>query len=127
MLHGGLGHTQLSRPGHLIVTCRENLTQSLIDPHHRNIARPNMDRPRTDAMRKIISRSLTEEPSGMRRTGWRNQADVHAVTCTTSGSGPPNSDVLAWWLGSAGHPQDIAQYRRAVGALRIGDAASPRG
>ncbi|GFH15928.1 hypothetical protein HaLaN_12255, partial [Haematococcus lacustris] len=35
-------------------------------------------------------------------------------------SGPPNSDVLAWWLRSAGHPQDIAQYRRALGALRIG-------
>ncbi|GFH06895.1 hypothetical protein HaLaN_01611 [Haematococcus lacustris] len=28
-------------------------------------------------------------------------------------SGPPNSDVLAWWLGSAGHPQDIAQCMRA--------------
>ncbi|GFH11971.1 hypothetical protein HaLaN_07577, partial [Haematococcus lacustris] len=31
------------------------------------------------------------------------------------------------WLGSAGHPQDIAQCRRVVGALRIGAAASPRG
>ncbi|GFH25692.1 hypothetical protein HaLaN_23697 [Haematococcus lacustris] len=31
------------------------------------------------------------------------------------------------WLGSAGHPQDIAQCRRALGALRIGAAASPRG
>ncbi|GFH17233.1 hypothetical protein HaLaN_13820, partial [Haematococcus lacustris] len=31
------------------------------------------------------------------------------------------------WLGTAGHPQDIAQCRRALGALRIGAAASPRG
>ncbi|GFH17509.1 hypothetical protein HaLaN_14164 [Haematococcus lacustris] len=70
-------------------------------------------------------------------------------------SGPPNSDVLACktvtcdrllreqadgfsparhglnadsrWLGSAGHPQDISQCRRVVGALRKGAAASPRG
>ncbi|GFH07392.1 hypothetical protein HaLaN_02184 [Haematococcus lacustris] len=38
-----------------------------------------------------------------------------------------NSCGAPGWLGSAGHPQDIAQCRRAVGALRIGAAAIPRG
>ncbi|KAJ9517375.1 hypothetical protein QJQ45_016743, partial [Haematococcus lacustris] len=64
----------------------------------------------------------------------REQADVfsparHGLNADSS-SGSNLQLLRLWstgWLGSAGHPQDIAQCRRVVGALRIGAAASPRG
>ncbi|GFH26759.1 hypothetical protein HaLaN_24962 [Haematococcus lacustris] len=48
------------------------------------------------------------------------------MACATARR-PPNVTAATGWLGSAGHPQDIAQCRRALGALRIGAAAIPRG